>query len=830
MRTSRGLVASLLLVGGWGEEAGAQPFRVDPAPAAFSPLPLATVLTTAADDEVWTVDLPFSFRFFDAAFTQVVVDANGGLAFAPTRALGFANRVPGQGVASYVAPFWDDLRLFAAANGRIAWAVEGSAPSRRFGVEWIRVGLFDDPAVELSFRVWLHEGRLGRIDFEYGEAVAGTFDPEATIGLTGPAFSGPLELGGCSPTCGLASWPGPDRRITLRRDRGPDLAIERLDAPGIVVAGRPAAARLEVFNDHGVNLGPFFAVLDLPGGERVGQLRTTVGAFTGTVLEIPFTVPAGASGRTTIVATLDPAQEIQDVDRTNNRAETTVGVLPAGANLAVAGVGTDRLRAAAGSTIAVSVRVESNGALASLPAELVVALSSNRVITERDLELSRVALLPLEPGESAERSLVVALPENLSSGPWFLGARIVAATLDVDPTDDAAAADAPIVVDGVGLQVIAGDLPAAYVGAEYRVELAAAGVGPTGRARWRLDGGELPAGLSLGEDGTVFGTPEAPGSTRFTVRAEAASGSATGDFGLDVLRSGAPLSVPIAALPTGSVGRPYRAEIPLVGQGAVDASVTMTGVPAGLSAAGAVLAGIPTEPGRFEVEVGATSGEQRAQRAVALEIRDGGPLRLHLSFPPASAGAPVSLPLPARGGVDPLSFAGRGLPDGLTVTPGGRLEGVSPRPGRYRFEVEVRDAEGDRDERTAVFDVEAASGDGPPFAPSLPVAVRGAAYRALVTAEGAVVERREGRWPAGLEEEASEGGLLISGVPTEAGRFEQWLVAVDPLGRERAAVATLVVRDGPVAPSGGCRTAPAGFGLGPLLWVGLGGFARRRKR
>jgi hypothetical protein len=72
-----------------------------------------------------------------------------------------------------------------------------------------------------------------------------------------------------------------------------------------------------------------------------------------------------------------------------------------------------------------------------------------------------------------------------------------------------------------GLHIVTVTLPAAPVGADYHFTLSAAGGTPfaTGLPYlWSLDGGSLPAGLTLGADGTISGKPTATSAAHFTVR------------------------------------------------------------------------------------------------------------------------------------------------------------------------------------------------------------------------------------------------------------------------------------------------------------------------
>lgn len=66
------------------------------------------------------------------------------------------------------------------------------------------------------------------------------------------------------------------------------------------------------------------------------------------------------------------------------------------------------------------------------------------------------------------------------------------------------------------------------------------------------------------------------------------------------------------------------------------------------------------------------------------------------SFPTAIAGEPYAFTLSARDGMTPYTWAGRGLPDGLQLSPQGVLSGIPTRPGKYAMTIGVEDAGGGR--------------------------------------------------------------------------------------------------------------------------------------
>jgi hypothetical protein len=78
-------------------------------------------------------------------------------------------------------------------------------------------------------------------------------------------------------------------------------------------------------------------------------------------------------------------------------------------------------------------------------------------------------------------------------------------------------------------------LDAAMIGEDYHAPLAVSGVGPA--VTWRLVDGELPEGITLGDDGVLRGLAETPGVARFHVRASDAVGrSVEGELTLAATR------------------------------------------------------------------------------------------------------------------------------------------------------------------------------------------------------------------------------------------------------------------------------------------------------
>jgi subtilisin family serine protease len=123
-----------------------------------------TVLPLTGDDAVATVDLPFSFPFYGASYSQAHVASNGFLNFLAPDATFTNSSIPSAATPNAaIYPFWDDFIVDADSSVRTESL--GTAPDRSFVIEWRNVHFFDEPTKTVDFEVVLHEN--GRILTKY---------------------------------------------------------------------------------------------------------------------------------------------------------------------------------------------------------------------------------------------------------------------------------------------------------------------------------------------------------------------------------------------------------------------------------------------------------------------------------------------------------------------------------------------------------------------------------------------------------------------------------------------------------------------------------------
>jgi hypothetical protein len=154
-------------------------------------------------------------------------------------------------------------------------------------------------------------------------------------------------------------------------------------------------------------------------------------------------------------------------------------------------------------------------------------------------------------------------------------------------------------------------LPAGAEGIMYSQALTASGGAMP--YVWKLSGGTLPPGVILNADGSIAGTPTAPGNFQFSANvSDSAGASDTRSFALTTKPADAvPTITTQSALPDGVVGTSYAQEIVATGgSGNYAYLASDKTLPPGLvvEAAGN-LTGTPTAQGAFNFTINVTDGQ-----------------------------------------------------------------------------------------------------------------------------------------------------------------------------------------------------------------------------
>lgn len=124
---------------------------------ATSYVPASTPTGLVGEGATVTLSLPFDFPFYNGKYSSVNIGTNGYVNFIPT-ALFFGNQsIPSQADPNAaIYAFWTGL--FAdGINGTVNTDTVGTAPNRKFVIEWSNVQVFENPAWPVSFELQLGE-------------------------------------------------------------------------------------------------------------------------------------------------------------------------------------------------------------------------------------------------------------------------------------------------------------------------------------------------------------------------------------------------------------------------------------------------------------------------------------------------------------------------------------------------------------------------------------------------------------------------------------------------------------------------------------------------
>lgn len=249
--------------------------------------------------------------------------------------------------------------------------------------------------------------------------------------------------------------------------------------------------------------------------------------------------------------------------------------------------------------------------------------------------------------------------------------------------------------------------PAGYQGTSYPAYSFAAAGGAGGPYTWTwvaAAGSSLPAGLTLGTNGALTGTPTTGGTFSVLVTAKDSAGNqAQATFSITIT---AKLTITTASLPSGAVSEAYPStQLVATGGTGTDtwswAAAAGSSIPAGLGISGSgLITGTPTAQGSYSVVVtvqDTASHTATATFAIAINAQ----LAITTtSLPAGTTGVMYSQTLAATGGVGTLtwSVATTGTNNlstfNLSFTNAGLLSGTPTVTGSVSFTAQVKDSTG----------------------------------------------------------------------------------------------------------------------------------------
>lgn len=365
-------------------------------------------------------------------------------------------------------------------------------------------------------------------------------------------------------------------------------------------------------------------------------------------------------------------------------------------------------------------------------------------------------------------------------------------------------------------------LAVGLVGQSYEVELTAAG--GTAPYQWEVASGEVPTGITLGEDGVFSGIPMTAGEYTFTARVtDAFLQKETRSFTVSVAPYVIVTDVTIPA---------SRVDV------AVDLQLTLSGgtgpyvwshvegdLPLGVSltAAGA-LTGAPTVAGSYEFKIEvADDNSLTAEKTFYWTVSD-----LEIATPATLPGAILNVSyhtiLSSSGGTIPYTWTvtGGALPAGLTLADDGVLSGTPAASGNFSFTAQVVDDDGFIASRVFSLAV-AAMAPIPVIEPVefTPITV-GAAFTHTITAANHPTKFIVTGLPKGMKAVFSNGTSVISGRSSVSGTYQVAIQASNASGTSGRVTAQMVILGIPETRLGSftglaARDPSANAGLGSLL-------------
>jgi hypothetical protein len=352
-----------------------------------------------------------------------------------------------------------------------------------------------------------------------------------------------------------------------------------------------------------------------------------------------------------------------------------------------------------------------------------------------------------------------------------------------------------------GLHITTSSLPAGAPGTAYSATLNA--TGGTIPYTWSLATGTLPAGLILGSDGTITGTPATVGTYSLTVQVSDSSTPALTTTRLFSIAIGASLTISTATLADAKLGNSYRQSlVALNGSQPYYWTLQADLLPPGLLLlASGDLIGTPTAVGTYTFTVTVQDNTQppaTASQTFTVTVTPGFAIATQ-TLPTGTPGTPYRAALSATDGIIPYMWtvALGPLPSGIVLdATTGVLTGTPTTPGIYNLLIRADDASSPTQNTTAQFTLTIDSNLQITTA-TLPDALTGTPYQQALTATNGVpplVWSLASALPHGLS-------LLpsgeIYGIPTVSGQYKITFAVSDasqPVAHASREIVLLVTR------------------------------------
>ncbi|MBS1855214.1 MAG: putative Ig domain-containing protein [Acidobacteria bacterium] len=279
------------------------------------------------------------------------------------------------------------------------------------------------------------------------------------------------------------------------------------------------------------------------------------------------------------------------------------------------------------------------------------------------------------------------------------------------------------------------NLPDGTVGIFYAVNLDTSNA--NGPITYSLGSGQLPDGLQIASSGRIDGLPLRAGTFSFGVNVTLQAGDIISKIFTIVIHP-SPLTLADSST-TVTAGTPVTITLSATG-GVQPYKFTLTcSLPDGLSYSVVTISGTPTTPGTTTCVAGVTdSANTSTSRPFTITVVAQALSFTGAALPDGKVGVVYSAKIAALGGTPPLKYSGSGLPDGLSLDPGGAITGTPNTAGQFTLSATATDSAVPPATATARFTIKIVPADLVITTKSLPDGVVGAAYSASITASGGV--------------------------------------------------------------------------------------------
>ena len=156
---------------------------------------LTTTLPLTGDDASTTVTLPFGYSHAGATYTNAYVSTNGAVNFLAPDSTYTNTAIPAAAAPNAtIYGFWDDLMV--DGSSAVYGQTLGTAPNRRYVLEWRNVYALADPSQRFSFQIVLNEDPSQPVRLQYKDIVSGSpaAGSGATVGQENTAGTSGLQL------------------------------------------------------------------------------------------------------------------------------------------------------------------------------------------------------------------------------------------------------------------------------------------------------------------------------------------------------------------------------------------------------------------------------------------------------------------------------------------------------------------------------------------------------------------------------------------------------------------------------------------------------------